>query len=151
MIARRPDSIQRKTLPWLVVLGLALSLLSACTPGSIEPAPVVRAAPAAAATELAELVEGNTAFALELYKVLTTQTNGNLLYSPYSISLALAMAYAGARGETERQMARTLHLSLPQEQLHLAFNTLAQELDERVVPLRRISLRESSEWPVAPQ
>jgi serpin B len=103
----------------------------AFTPGDIEPAPVARADPAASTTELAELVEGNTAYALDLYQALRTEGDGNLLYSPYSLSLALAMVHAGARGETERQMAGTLHFSLPQEQLHPAFNTLAQEMDSR--------------------
>jgi serpin B len=103
----------------------------AFTPDSNEPAPVARSAPAASVTEIAEVVEGNTAFALGLYQALRTEGDGNLIYSPYSLSLALGMAYAGARGETERQMAGTLHFSLPQEQLHPAFNTLAQELDGR--------------------
>jgi serpin B len=66
-----------------------------------------------------------------LYRALRTETGGNLLYSPYSLSLALAMAYAGARGETEGQMAGTLHFSLPQERLHPAFNALDQELGRR--------------------
>ncbi|MGD9317271.1 MAG: serpin family protein [Anaerolineae bacterium] len=110
---------------------MVLSLLSACSPGGFEPAPVVRAAPAASATDLAKLVEGNTAFALEFYQVLRTERDGNFLYSPYSISLALAMAYAGARGETEQQMAGTLHFGLPQERLHPAFNALAPELGRR--------------------
>jgi serpin B len=43
------------------------------------------------------LANGNTAFALDLYRVLK-KTDGNIFYSPYSISLALAMTYAGARG-----------------------------------------------------
>ncbi|MFW6174554.1 MAG: serpin family protein, partial [Chloroflexota bacterium] len=47
-----------------------------------------------------ELSEGNTAFALDLYQQLREE-DGNLFYSPASISLALAMTYAGARGETE--------------------------------------------------
>ena len=55
------------------------------------------------------LVEGNTAFALDLYQQLR-QAEGNLFFSPYSISTALAMTYAGARGNTEVQMADALHL-----------------------------------------
>ena len=78
----------------------------------------------ASAAELAELVAGNSAFAFDLYQVLSGESNGNLFYSPYSISLALAMAYAGARGETEQQMADTLHYALPQERLHAAMNAL---------------------------
>jgi serpin B len=54
-----------------------------------------------------------------------------LFYSPYSISLALAMTYAGARGETEEQMAEALHFTLPQDDLHPAFNALDQELAQR--------------------
>ena len=92
---------------------------------------MARSAPATSATEVAELVEGNTAFALDLYQALTTEGDGNLIYLPYSISLALGMAHAGARGETERQMVGTLHFGLPQEQLHPAFNTLAHALDSR--------------------
>ena len=86
-----------------------------------------RAAPAATAAELAELADGNSAFAFDLYRSLGAE-DGNLFYSPYSISLALAMTYAGARGETERQMADTLHYLLPQERLHTSFNSLDLEL-----------------------
>jgi len=57
--------------------------------------------------------------------------NDNLFYSPHSISLALAMTVAGARGETERQMADTLHFTLPQDRLHPAFNRLDLELAQR--------------------
>lgn len=53
------------------------------------------------------IVEGNNKFALELYAKLRAR-EGNLFFSPYSISTALAMTYAGARGETEAQMWKTL-------------------------------------------
>ena len=66
---------------------------------------------------VAELVDGNSAFAFDLYHALRETSDGNLFYSPYSISLALAMTYGGARGETERQMADTLHYLLPHEQI----------------------------------
>jgi serpin B len=76
------------------------------------------------------LVEGNSAFAFDLYQALKGQ-EGNLFYSPYSISLALAMTYAGARNETAQQMADTLHFLLEQDKLHPAFNWLAAELASR--------------------
>ncbi|MFC2011175.1 serpin family protein [Chloroflexota bacterium] len=80
--------------------------------------------------DLATLVDGNSEFASDLYQTLK-DTGGNLFYSPYSISQALAMTYAGARGETEEQMADTLHLLLPQDSLHPAFNDLDIDLRSR--------------------
>ena len=89
-----------------------------------------RAAPSVTDIELADLVKGNSSFAFGLYKALSPM-DGNLFYSPYSISLALAMTYAGAVGETERQMADTLHYLLSQDRLHPAFNALELELASR--------------------
>jgi serpin B len=86
--------------------------------------------PQVSASDLNALVEGNSAFAFNLYQQLKSE-EGNLFYSPYSISLALAMTYAGARGETESQMADALNFILPQDRLHPAFNALALELDSR--------------------
>jgi serpin B len=81
-------------------------------------------------SEQALLVEGNSAFAFELYQALKGK-EGNLFYSPYSISLALAMTYAGARNETAEQMADTLQFLLGQDRLHPAFNWLDAELAKR--------------------
>ena len=73
-------------------------------------------------------VQGNTAFALELYQQLKTTAAGNLFISPYSISSALAMTYAGARGDTAAQMAQALRLHSDQELLHAAFSALDAQL-----------------------
>jgi serpin B len=81
-------------------------------------------------SEQALLVEGNSAFAFELYQALKGK-EGNLFYSPHSISVALAMTYAGARNETAEQMADTLQFMLEQERLHPAFNWLDAELASR--------------------
>ncbi len=79
---------------------------------------------------MASLIEGNSQFAFELYQSLM-EPGENLFYSPYSISLALAMTYGGASGKTEKQMADTLHYLLDQNALHPAFNGLDQELAKR--------------------
>lgn len=74
--------------------------------------------------------QGNRAFALDLYHRLG-QEDRNLFFSPYSISIAMAMTYAGARGDTEKQMGQVLHFLLPREELHQAANSIDQELASR--------------------
>ena len=81
-------------------------------------------------SDLSDLANGNNDFAFDLYRRLSAE-DGNLFYSPYSISLALAMTYAGARGDTEQEMAETLRFLLPQGRLNPAFNALDQELASR--------------------
>ncbi|WP_152051297.1 serpin family protein [Tautonia marina] len=75
------------------------------------------------------VVRGNSQFALDLYGQLA-QEPGNLFFSPYSISSALAMTLGGAAGETAEQMADVLHLTLPSDELHPAFGALNTRLLE---------------------
>jgi serpin B len=72
-------------------------------------------------------VTGNTTFALDLYSHLAKGDEGNLFYSPYSISTALAMTYAGARGNTATEMEKVLHFEARQG-VHSPF----KELQSRV-------------------
>jgi serpin B len=76
---------------------------------------------------LTRLVDGNTEFAVDLYRQLS-RADGNLFFSPFSLSAALAMTYAGARENTARQMARVLHFDLDDEALHAAFAQLQASL-----------------------
>jgi serpin B len=85
---------------------LALSLTGAF---SASPTPDAQSAAAA-----------NNQFALDLYGRLAAR-GGNVFFSPYSINKALAMAYAGARGDTAAEMAAVLHLPDDQEQAHRSF------------------------------
>jgi serpin B len=74
------------------------------------------------------VVNSNNEFALDLYQELKG-ARGNLFFSPYSISTALAMTYAGARGQTEIEMADVLRFTLDQQPLHSAFSQLQSELN----------------------
>ena len=76
-----------------------------------------------------ELQQGNTRFSFDLYRALQ-EREGNLFFSPYSISTALAMTYAGARGETEKEMAAVLHLPPEQVRLHKDFANLQEHLND---------------------
>ena len=100
-------------------------------PGEMVQSDVARVTvPEVEESELDEQVAGNNAFAFDLYRVMRGDKE-NMFYSPHSITLALAMAYAGARSETEAQMAQALHYRLDQERLHPALNALDLELSRR--------------------
>jgi serpin B len=59
--------------------------------------------------DITKLAAGNTAFGCDLYGELKGET-GNLFLSPFSISTALGMAAAGAKGKTFEEMEKVLHL-----------------------------------------
>jgi len=63
----------------------------------------------------------------------TAKPDANALLSPYSIQSALAMAYAGAEGDTRDEMARVLHYPKDESQLHSSFTALRKSLDEVVM------------------
>ncbi len=82
-------------------------------------------------TEDAFLVAGNNEFALQLYGALRQETDGNLLVSPYSVSLALAMVYLGAEGDTATQMAEVLGFDHDPADLATAFRDLSDDMVKR--------------------
>jgi serpin B len=78
---------------------------------------------------LRAVVYGNSEFAVEMYKKAGASGEaGNIFFSPLSISTALSMTYAGARGETAKQMADTLRFKLAPSDQHAAFGALAKAL-----------------------
>ncbi len=127
------------TLRFLLLSGLftLLFVLTACTTMMNQPstpsAPLLmsevsRATPRVEDAVLRQVGSDNNAFAIDLYQQLAGQTSDNLIFSPYSINTAFAMVYAGAKGNTETEMAQTFHYSLPQADLHPALNRLEQDL-----------------------
>jgi serpin B len=123
----------KKIVPLTLIVIMVFGLVACTKPASasvLQSEKQRLTSPAVSNSDLATLVDGNSTFAFDLYQALR-DTNGNIFYSPYSISLALAMTYAGARGETEKQIADTLHFLLSQNQLHPALDSLDQELASR--------------------
>ncbi|HSB90167.1 MAG TPA: serpin family protein, partial [Anaerolineales bacterium] len=120
----------------LVLLLVSLLLSSACSGLPLGDASLAisdkprNMNPSVSPDDFASLAAGNTQFAFDLYRAIKGQ-DGNLFFSPYSISTALAMTYAGAAGDTSAQMADTLHFNLPADRLHAAFNAYALDLDAR--------------------
>jgi len=93
--------------------------------------------PAVDEAALSELARDNAAFALDLHGALADAEGGNLFLSPYSVSAALAMVYAGARGETETRMRETLRYASG-EDVHPAFAGLRDALESRATAERPI-------------
>jgi len=135
--------MKRVLLRWISVLaliGVGTGLLGACRSaapsGSVTQADELKSEEPRLSplspdeAQVDALVQGNSAFAFDLYQLLYGAEE-NAFYSPYSISLALAMTYAGAHGVTEQQMAEVLRYTLGQDGTPAAFNTLDQALASR--------------------
>ncbi len=126
---------------WLLPLFAALTLagcsqeLEGTEGGPPAPGELVasdkprRGAQGVPSPDIAELTAGSAELGVDLYRKVA-QPGRNLFLSPFSISKALAMMYAGARGSSEEQMKQTLHFTLPQERLHAAMNALDLELNK---------------------
>jgi serpin B len=100
-------------------------------PGTLVAAEVERElAPDVSPEAKTRLLDDETAFALDVYHQLR-ETETNLFFSPFSVSLTLAMIYGGARSSTETQMAQAVHFGLPQDALHPAYNWLESTLRGR--------------------
>lgn len=77
------------------------------------------------------VIDGNNAFALALYRQLASgDSSANVFVSPYSVSAALAMTYAGAEGATAEEMRKTLRFPNEETTLHLGFERLEEALAE---------------------
>lgn len=118
-----------KAMKWALIIVVAAGLCAGCFAGQQTSESTTK--------EREMVVQGNNEFALKLYAGLRAQ-EGNLFLSPYSISTALAMTYAGARGRTEAQMAEVLHFPtargeapLDPAQFHLAFGAIINDLNQR--------------------
>lgn len=111
------------------ILGLLLLSAGFCLGmGSAEtPAQPDARTPQTGLPDAGLLAQGNTAFALQLFQQLAQQP-GNLFFSPFSISAAFGMAYAGANGPTATEMSEVMHFDLPAGRLHPAFRQLNQQL-----------------------
>ncbi len=89
-----------KTVKFILILVVGMATTAECQPVEQEKA--------MEKTDSQFVVKGNNEFAFDLYAKLRN-SEGNLFFSPYSISTALALTYCGARGQTESQMAGVLN------------------------------------------
>ena len=118
---------------------LIAGALAGCTAPATSQVDISASAPSTPALQpdvdddvLEELVTGTNTFALDLFDEHRSADNvENLLISPISATIALAMTYAGSSGTTREQMRESLGYKLADQQLHTAFNELQRTLFSR--------------------
>ena len=81
-------------------------------------------------------VSSNVSFAMDVYRQLSAMSPGdNIFVSPLSISIALAMTYLGARGDSASQLKKTLRLdNLSDTVIHAGFSELLNTLNDPYAP-----------------
>ena len=114
----------------IAIVGILTFLREADPPtidSAVQPVRILTAPSRELSAEERALVAGNTRFAFDLYRNLH-QEGENLFFSPYGVSLALAMVYTGSHGATEEQIAGVLHFELAPHDLILVFGGLYSRL-----------------------
>lgn len=77
-----------------------------------------------------KVAEANNAFGVALYREFAKETAGNLVFSPFSLSSALALTATGARGQTEKELWQALQLDLPRELAAAGYEEIGHDLDD---------------------
>lgn len=91
--------------------------------------PALSAQPTPPADSASGAVAAVNALACDLYRQIAPAPGDNVFFSPTSLTMALTMTWAGARGDTAAQMAKALHLDkLPADQITPAFHALQNAL-----------------------
>jgi len=106
-----------------ILLSLALILSSGCLSGSNNVPPV-------SSGDVSGAADGNNRFALDYYSK-TKDSGGNVFFSPWSISSALAMTYEGARGKTADEMASVMHFQTDSDLRRSSFSSLYDSFNSK--------------------
>lgn len=111
--------------------GTMVLALGACNKTEILPVYTVDPAYPAPITTSNIIVEGNTKFALNIYRELVDESQNQIL-SPYSISTAMAMAYAGSDGNTATEIKNVMGFGLNIGSFHTAYNQVTNSIENNI-------------------
>jgi serpin B len=125
----RPESTfpSFKEAPMRKPIALSLGLLAALAVLAAAAKTYPEKKPAAKTADLPAVAASINDFAVDLYGRLR-KDEGNLFFSPTSISTALAMTYGGAAGKTAQEMKATLRFSLDGDDLHQSYGAMLKRL-----------------------
>ena len=86
--------------------------------------------PVAFAQDVSAVVNSSNQFAFDLFSKYKSKV-GNIFYSPYSISSALAMTYEGARGKTAEEMQAVFHFLQDASRRRDSFLKIYQQINKK--------------------
>ncbi|KAK2184571.1 hypothetical protein NP493_260g03043 [Ridgeia piscesae] len=90
--------------------------------------------PGLSLTPMEEVVAANSDFAMDLYAQIKTDpkfADKNIFFSPFSVSAALAMVYAGAKGNTRTEMGEVLKFdNVNDNNVHIGFRKLFEGFND---------------------
>jgi serpin B len=113
-------------------LGLLLGFCAGCSHDYTDISSNESRDTAPSTADVPQLATDEASFAFDFYRAqVGADSTSNIFFSPYSISVALAMTYAGAGGSTASQIASAMHFTLPADRLHTAFDAVDLQLESR--------------------
>lgn len=129
--------MDRRSLLRIAALGFATGALGGCARPEVANEPAVQQVtapstrPSVDEDQIRSYIHETNGFGLDLFRTMVEESpESNLLISPISVSGALAMTWAGARGETESQMQEVLRFPHDQQNLHPTVGAFQFDLDE---------------------
>jgi len=80
--------------------------------------------------DINNVVDANNQFALDYYSQLKEKDSGNIFFSPFSISSALAMTYEGAKGQTAEEMRSVFYFPADENLRRTEYAAILGELNK---------------------
>jgi len=133
--------MHRTAIPLLGALSVLAIFLAGCTapawpgPSIAGETPAPRPTITQSSPPLDAVVDANNRFAFDLFNSLADDPEygkGNIFFSPYSISTALAITYEGAREETADEIRSVLHFPGNPTVLRSGYAALIARLNDKV-------------------
>ena len=131
--------VKRLNVPLSCAVLVSALLFSLAAGAETKPASAPTVRPRASASDVAAMAQADNAFAVDIYRKLSAK-KGNLFLSPSSIFAALSMTASGARGQTEAEMAATLHYSIERGRVHPAVGALLYDMAAQRNPKVRLAI-----------